>query len=243
MGTHLKMKDSTTSLCWERTHLRYYLAIQAYLFILSFLWGQSQWKPYVLSTFFALWPFHLVSWMHKIFIHLLVTVSTNSLNLPVNGPTFQLTKQILVGSTRFLTLCTRCDVKTLAHVPLHPDVDLAHNRGNSDLIMAHLTLCLNHDMTPRISTRSCPFNTIPGFWYCVSLRGLLPNIFLPGFVSIRMARFNVGSPSLSQPSFARAWDLLCWDNIDGVKEPSFYRPFNQWFVMDSLKHTCVELKS
>ena len=63
-------------------------------------------KP-VLSTSFAFYPFHLVSWTHKIFTRLLTAVSTNSLNLPVRDPTFQLTKRILVGSTSFLTLRTR----------------------------------------------------------------------------------------------------------------------------------------
>ena len=63
-------------------------------------------KP-VLSTSFAFCPFHLVSWTHKIFTRLLTAVSTNSLNLPVRDPTFQLPKRILDDSTSFLTLRTR----------------------------------------------------------------------------------------------------------------------------------------
>jgi hypothetical protein len=33
----------------------------------------------------------------------------------------------------------------------------------------------------------------------VSLRGLRPNIFSCGFISIKMARIVVGSPNLTQP--------------------------------------------
>ena len=62
-------------------------------------------KP-VLSTSFAFCPFHLVSWTHKIFTRLLTAVSTNSLNLLVRDPMFQLPRRIIVGSTSFLTLRT-----------------------------------------------------------------------------------------------------------------------------------------
>jgi hypothetical protein len=44
-----------------------------------------------------------------------------------------------------------------------------------------------------------PFNTIPGFWYGTSLRGLCPNDFSCGFISIKMARIVIGSPNLTQP--------------------------------------------
>ena len=60
-------------------------------------------KPVSLTSF-AFWPFHLVSWTHRIFTHLLIAASTSSRNLPVRGPTFQLPIRILVGSASFLTL-------------------------------------------------------------------------------------------------------------------------------------------
>jgi hypothetical protein len=46
----------------------------------------------VFSTSLSFWPVYLVSWAHKIFTRLLITVSTNSLNLSVKDPTFQLPK-------------------------------------------------------------------------------------------------------------------------------------------------------
>ena len=170
-------------------------------------------KP-VLSTSFAFWPFHLVSWTHNIFTRLLVVVSTNSLNLPVSDPTFQLPKRILVGSTSFLTLHTRrlrCeDPCSFFTTPGHWCSAPLRKRWPDPCSL---------DTMPRsrhgASPRGCrpgpyPFNTIPRYRYGSSLRGLRPNGFLLGFISIRMARFNVGSPRLSQPSsFTRAWDLLC----------------------------------
>src|SRR5664279_2160311 len=63
-------------------------------------------KP-VSSTSFAFCPFHLVSWTHRMSTRLLTAVSTNSSNLPVRDPAFQLPKWILLGPANFLTLHTR----------------------------------------------------------------------------------------------------------------------------------------
>jgi hypothetical protein len=54
-----------------------------------------------------------------------------------------------------------------------------------------------HDVLPKeCRPGPCPLNTIPRFQCGVLLRGLYAfNGFLSGFISIRMARFNVGSPT------------------------------------------------
>jgi hypothetical protein len=62
--------------------------------------------------------------MHKIFTRFLVVVSTNSLNLHVSDHTFQLRRQILVGSIN-LPFTPVDDVKTFAYFSLHPGANVA----------------------------------------------------------------------------------------------------------------------
>ena len=45
--------------------------------------------------------------------------------------------------------------------------------------------------------------------------------FLMGFISIRVAVFYAGLPNLTQSSFTRAWDRLCWG--DSRKSSSQHR--------------------
>jgi hypothetical protein len=85
-------------------------------------------------------------------------------------------------------------VKNLAHFSLHPDGDVArHQRGGNP--------ALTH-------------NTIPRFRYGASLKGLRPNVFSCGFISIEMAKIVVGSPRLTQPLLLyTGLGLVMLDNI------------------------------
>jgi hypothetical protein len=66
-------------------------------------------------------------------------------------------------------------------------------------------------------TRPLPFNIIPGFLYGVSLRGLCPNDFLCGFISIEMTKIVIGSVSLTQPLLLYpGLGPAMLDNIGGV---------------------------
>ena len=92
----------------------------------------------------------------------------------------------------------------------------------------------------------CSFNTISGFRYGASLRGLRPNGFLSGFISIRMARFNVGSPRLSQPSsFTRAWDLLPSSftrrslNLSKCRKLTVERCIVDWIMSQQSAHPAI----
>ena len=77
----------------------------------------------------------------------------------------------------------------------------------------------------------CPLITTPRFRCGTSLRGLRPNEFLMGFISIRVAIFYAGSPNLPQPSsFTRAWDRLCWD--DSRKSSSQHRRSSRNIIND-----------
>jgi hypothetical protein len=182
-------------------------------------------KP-VFSTSFALWPFYLVFWTHRIFTHLLITTSTSSRNLPVRDPTFQLSIRILVGLASFLTLRTRrgkcenpCSFFTTpgrrCSAPLRwwPDpcslIIVPRSRYDAPL----------GGWRPG----PYPFNTTPGFRCSASLRGLRSNEFLMDFISIRVTFFfTLVRQILTQPSsFARAWDRLCWD--DSRNSSSQYR--------------------
>src|SRR6185312_8171950 len=56
----------------------------------------------------------------------------------------------------------------------------------------------------------CPFITTPGFRCSASLRGLRPNEFLVGFISIRVAFFMLVCQNLTQPSsFTRTSMYFC----------------------------------
>ena len=85
--------------------------------------------------------------MRRIFTHLLIATSTSSRNLPVRDPTFQLPIRILVGSASFLTFApVEGSAKTLAHLSLHPGVDVARHSGDNPTL-AHLSLYPGHDTT------------------------------------------------------------------------------------------------
>jgi hypothetical protein len=159
--------------------------------------------------------------MQKIFTRRLIMVSTTSRSLPVSDPTFQVPTCTLLGSASLLTIRIRrvkCkDTCSFFTTPVR--------RCSASLMMRRSDPCsLNtvsrskYDAPPRGWRHGpYPFNTIPVFRYGVSLRGLRPNDFLCGFISIEMAKIVVGSPSLTHPLLLYpGLGPAMLDNIGGV---------------------------
>jgi len=151
-------------------------------------------------------------------------VLTNSLNLLVSDPTFQLPKQILFGSTSFFTLRTRrlrCEDLCSFFTTPGRRCSAPLRKRRPDPCPLDTMPRSRHGASRGWRPGPCSFNIIPGFRYGASLRGLRPNDFLSGFISIRMARFNVGSPRLTflfgvdhESSFAFRFSVtLSWESL------------------------------
>jgi hypothetical protein len=140
-------------------------------------------------------------------------VSTTSQSLPVSNPTFQVPTRTLLGSASFLTLRIRqvkCEDPCLFFTTPGRRCSASLRMRRPDPYSLN-TVSRSRYGAPSRGWRpgTCPFNTIPGFQYGASLRGLRSNDFSCSFISIEMAKIIVGSPSLPQPHFIRAWDRLC----------------------------------
>jgi hypothetical protein len=129
--------------------------------------------------------------MQRIFTHRLIIVSTTFQSLPVSDHTFQIPTHTILGSASFLTLRIR---RVKCEDP-YSFFTTPGRRCSTSLRMRR--------------PDPCSFNTVYRLRYGASLRGLRPNDFPYVFICIEMTKILVGSSSLTQPSFNRAWDRLC----------------------------------
>jgi hypothetical protein len=128
-------------------------------------------------------------------------VLTTSRSLLVSDPTFQVPTRTLLASASFLTLSI-CRVKY--EDPCSFFITPGR-RCSASLRMRRPDPCsLNtvsrsrYNAPPGWRPGPYPFNTIPGFRYDASLRGLRLNDFQYGFISIEMAKIVIDSTSLTQ---------------------------------------------
>jgi hypothetical protein len=129
-------------------------------------------------------------------------VLTTSRSLPVNDPILQVHTRILLGSASLLTLRihqVKCEVPCSFFTAPRRRCSASLRMRWPYPFSLNIVSRSRYDMSPR-GWRSgpCPFNTITGFRYGTSIRGLRPNDFSCDFIFIEITKIFVGSPNLTQ---------------------------------------------